>query len=161
MKKFYFGIALLLIFLIAIKACGGNKTRKLENEIIDLNRQMDELSNYEKEKQKDLEERLEIANNKIIDFEELKDNDSTYLNVKFPSDGNYYKEAYDSVIFYEDPTCTIEIENVRFWSPVIDTAKAKNGLDIYCLRLDSGKICYCTQSPYLITEEKYRERQDN
>ena len=151
------GILLLFFIISSVKSCySKNNSRKIletgtiMKENTQQNAEVEELQKeLEKYKQQaDLKEQEEIS----LDVE-----DNTYLTVKFPYDGNFYKEAYDSVTFYSDPTCTEEINAVIFMSPEIDTAQAKNGLGIYCLRLDSGEICYCTERPYLITEKKYNE----
>ena len=108
----------------------------------------------------DLESQLEDANSKIAELEQQISGgvqDNVYFNLRFPTDGNYYKEAYDDVQFYSDPTCTVKISNVRFISAEVDSRQAENGLEIYCLRMDNGRICYCTKEPYLITEKKYYE----
>ena len=108
----------------------------------------------------DLESQLEDANIQIVELEQHINSgvqDNVYFNLRFPTDGNYYKEAYDEVQFYSDPTCTVKISDVKFMSAAIDSTQAENGLEIYCLRMDNGQICYCTEAPYLITEGKYDE----
>lgn len=159
MKKVFgviIGIVVLIYVISSVKSCyRKEQSRKIiETGTIYTTKQQDEEI---EELQKELEEykqKAELAEQEEISVE-VEDN--TYLTLKFPSDGNYYKEAYNRVTFYSDPTCTEEIDNARFMSPEIDAAQAKNGLDIFCLRLDNGKICYCTESPYLITEKKYNE----
>lgn len=162
MKKIVIGVisVLLIIFIIHfLKGCSSkNNSQKIyeygtrfQQESTDKDKKIEELEkeleNYQQ--QENYEEQEDIIQESKVDNE--------YLNVKFPYDGKYYKEAYNSVTFYSDSTCTEEIYDARFISAGIDEAQAKNGLIIYCLRLDSGEICYCTQRPYLITEEKYNE----
>ena len=151
-------IILVVVVIFFAKGCGdSNKKRELQNQITVQNQENAE----EQEEIKRLKQQLEEANKELIELEQEVNEiveDDNYLNVKFPPDGNYYKEAFDEVIFYSDPTCTEKIYDARFMSPKIDSAQAENGLNIYCLRLDNGEICYCTESPYLITEGKYNER---
>ena len=153
-------IILVVVVIFFAKGCGdSNKKRELQNQITVQNQE----NAAEQEEIKRLKQQLEEANKELIELElqleqEIKAEDYNYLNVKFAPDGNYYKEAYDVVTFYSDPYCTKKIYDVRFMSPEIDSARAENGLNIYCLRLDNGEICYCTESPYLITEGKYNER---
>lgn len=154
-------IILVVVVIFFAKGCGdSNKKRELQNQITVQNQE----NAAEQEEIKRLKQQLEEANKELIELElelqleqEIKAEDYNYLNIKFAPDGNYYKEAYDVVTFYSDPYCTKKIYDVRFMSPEIDSARAENGLNIYCLRLDNGEICYCTESPYLITEEKYNE----
>lgn len=150
------GIIVIIIIISSAKSCFS---KKRSQEIVDSgaiynmkqqNKKIEELEEEIKEYKKDAEVKKQ-------EEESLRIEDKNYLNVKFPSDGNFYKEAYDAVTFYSDSTCTKELKNVRFMSPEVDTAQAKNGLNIYCLRMDNGEICYCTESPYLITEGKYQE----
>lgn len=108
----------------------------------------------------ELESQLEDANSRIAELEQQINGgvqENVYFNLRFPTDGTYYKEAYDDVQFYSDPTCTVKISDVRFMSAEVDVRQAENGLEIYCLRMDNGQICYCTEAPYLITEGKYNE----
>lgn len=108
----------------------------------------------------ELESQLEASNKRIAELEQQVNGiteDNVYISLKFSTDGNYYKEAYDKIEFYKDPECTIKIFNVRFMSSAVDYGKAENGLEIYFLRMDNGEICYCTERPYLITEKKYKE----
>lgn len=108
----------------------------------------------------ELENKLAEANKKVEKLESVisaTSKDEIYIKVKFPSDGNFYKEAYDEVQFYSDPECTQEIETPSFISKNVDNAQAKNSLNIYCVLTESGTIVYCTQPPYLITEDEYEE----
>ena len=150
------GIIVLIYIIIFVKSCSRKdySQKILESGTIESTRQQNEKI---KELQKEVEKYEQEADLKEQEETSREVEDNTYLTVKFPFDGSYYKEAYDQVTFYSDPTCTEEIADARFMSPEIDTAQAKNGLSIYCLRLDNGEICYCTDSPYLITEKKYKE----
>lgn len=165
MKKFLVGVIVLVVAITFLKGCGNNRREanlKLRiTEIQQEKQEKEEIIQVQEEKIQELQQELQ---NVKIEKERLEkrtesaiEKDENYLNVKFSSDGSYYKEAYDKVQFYSDSTCTIKLDNVRFMSAEIDYAQAGNGLNIYCLRLDSGIICYCTERPYLITEEKYNE----
>lgn len=152
------GILLLFFIISSVKSCyNKNNSRKILETGIIMKENTQQQNKEIEELQKELEKYKQQAVLKEQEEISLDVEDNTYLTVKFPYDGNLYKEAYDSVTFYSDPTCTEEIDDVIFMSPEIDTAQAKNGLGIYCLRLDSGEICYCTERPYLITEKKYNE----
>lgn len=165
MKKFLVVVIVLVMAVILLKGCGNSNNKReinlLERRIEQLEQEKEQVQVNEDEDQiKELQQQLKEANSEKEELEKKANaiaNDGNYLNVKFPSDGNFYKEAYDQVQFYSNSACTIKIDNPRFMSPEIDSAQAENGLNIYCLRLDSGMICYCTESPYLITEKKYNE----
>lgn len=109
------------------------------------------------------EQELEEARIRITELEQQINKgitDNTYLSIKFPTDGYYYKER-NAIKFYSDPTCTVEISaSIRFMSKKVDSDEAENGLAIYCLRMDSGEVCYCPQNkgyPELITEQEYNQ----
>ncbi len=145
------GVVMVVIGIIALlKGEWDEKGRLVENTRSTMEEQYEEIQS--------LKEQIKEKENKIAELEQQVKTveDETYMQLKFPSDGNYYKEAYNEVQFYSDATCTIKIDNVRFMSSYVDTS-AENGLSIYCLRKDDGKICYCTESPYLITENDYKE----
>ena len=149
-----------IVFLSSVIMSSCNNKRK-NKELTVQNEDVNEhLSSKDKEV-KDLEKKLEKAKNKIIKLEQKvgkNKDDLVYMNLKFSSDENFYKEAFDT-LYYSDPTCTIIIDNPRFLSSKIDPEEADNGLAIYCLRLDNGEICYTPRknSPYLITEAKWQE----
>lgn len=150
------GIVVIIYVISSVKSCySKEQSRKIidSGTIYSTKQQNEEIEKLQEELEKYKQQ--EIINEQEEISMDVEDN--AYLIVKFPSDGNYYKEAYDRVTFYSDSTCTEEIDDARFMSPEIDKAQAKNGLEIFCLRLDNGRICYCTESPYLITEKKYNE----
>lgn len=158
-KVLVISIVLITIIFFAKSCSDSNQNRRLRNQV---SVQKQENVADEEEIQK-LKKHLKEANKNLIELEQEANEfieDNNYLNIKFPSDGNYYKEAFDSVTFYSDPTCTEKLDDARFMSPEIDSAQAENGLNILCLRLDNGEICYCTDSPYLITEGKYNEMKE-
>lgn len=158
-KVLVISIVLITIIFFAKSCSDSNQNRRLRNQV---SVQKQENVADEEEIQK-LKKQLKEANKNLIELEQEANEfieDNNYLNIKFPSDGNYYKEAFDSVTFYSDPTCTEKLDDARFMSPEIDSAQAENGLNILCLRLDNGEICYCTDSPYLITEGKYNEMKE-
>lgn len=149
-----------------------DKITGLENELRIANEEIEklkeELNEQDTEKLQtrivELEEELRIKSGEITQQAINNISNGTYvnyMNTKFPTDGNYYKERYDRVVFYADPTCTNEIYvDLRFLSPAIDESQAKNGLKIYCLERDDGTIVYCTEYPDLITEIEYNESKD-
>lgn len=154
------------VLLVVLLSANSKMNKKIERQkkAIDMYEETYLGTDSMSTKLSELESQLEDANSIVAELEQKisgMSEDETYLNIAFPTDGNYYKEAYDEVKFYADPTCTIEIKNVRFMSATQKSEQAKNGLEIYCLRMDNGKICYCTQSPYLITEQKYIEMQQD
>lgn len=166
LKVFIKAFVIAIIVLVFITLLVGNfrKNRKIEKQekVIQYYETTYLGENSETSVEiSELESQLEEANSKVAELEQQINgvtNDETYLNIAFPTDGNYYKDAYDEVKFYADSSCTIEVAGkVRFMSATQKQEQAKNGLQIYCLRMDSGKICYCTESPYLITEQKYIE----
>ncbi len=84
---------------------------------------------------------------------------SSYLDIKFPSDGNYYVDSYQSK-FYRDANCTQLIDNPRFLSWKQDEdLESPSGFPIKAMRLDSGELCYCPRdtSVYPVTEAKWEE----
>lgn len=163
MKKKIIVFVTVLLCAFSLTGCGASKREILKEQKETNNRLTnieERLDGKESEEVTELRQQLADAQIQITELEQKTNgitDDGTYVSLKFPSDGNYYKEAYDSVTFYSDPECTQKISNVRFMSAKIDSAQAENGLSIYCLRMDNGKICYCTDSPYLITETKYKE----
>lgn len=157
-------IVFVTVLLCAFSFTGCTSKRDILKEQQETNNRLsnieEKLNGEESEEVTELRQQLADAQIQITELEQQtngKNDDETYIHLKFPSDGSYYKEAYDSVTFYSDPECTKKISNVRFMSPEMDSTQAENGLNIYCLRMDNGKICYCTDSPYLITEAKYNE----
>lgn len=163
MKKVFKVVARLAVitFVIVLLGCNVSKNQKIKDQKAIIHQYEEEYITSTEEI--DAESNLEDANKRIAELEQQISSgveDNTYINIKFPSDGNYYKEAYDEVQFYSDPYCTVKLSNVRFMSPNIDNSQAENGLSIYCLRMDNGEICYCTESPYLITEGKYNEMKE-
>lgn len=108
-----------------------------------------------------LEAQLEEANNRITRMQQQINTggeNNSYLCMKFQIDGIYYKDI-NGIQFYTDPACTKKIKSdkeIRFISYTIDYAQAANGLEIYCLLMDNGQICYCPQIkglPYLVPED--------
>lgn len=157
-------IVFVTVLLCAFSLTGCASKREILKEQKETNNRLTNieeiLDGKESEDVTELRQQLADAQIQITELEQQTNgvtDDGTYVSLKFPSDGNYYKEAYDSVTFYSDPECTQKIFNVRFMSPEVDSTQAENGLSIYCLRMDNGKICYCTDVPYLITEAKYKE----
>lgn len=156
-------VIVLIVWFVSLLIGNSSKSRKIDkqNKII----RMYETTYISDESEtakniSELEIQLEAANARISELEQQVNGgvqDNVYLNLRFPTDGSYYKEAYDEVQFYSDPTCTVKISDVRFMSAEVDVRQAENGLEIYCLRMDNGQICYCTEGPYLVTEKKYKE----
>ncbi len=168
MRKFFdalkvIAVIVLVVWFVSLLIGNSKKSREIskQNKIIHMYETTYLSDESETAKSiSELESQLEAANNRIVELEQQINGgiqDNVYFDLRFPTDGNYYKEAYDEVPFYSDPTCTIKISDVRFMSSEVDHGQAENGLEIYCLRMDNGQICYCTESPYLITEKKYNE----
>lgn len=164
--------AVLVIFIVIIKMYDQSVTIKQQRATIMRQREtIDSLENStetaeETEQVENIsaEEELKEARIRITELEQQISSgaeDNTYLNIKFPTDGCYYKERNDAITFYSDPTCTVKISSsIRFMSQTRDSDEAENGLAIYCLRMDNGKICYCPQNkgyPDLITEQEYNQ----
>lgn len=143
---------------LAFAGC-GKETQNREADLAKVTSENNQLQDRITELEQDLKaanDRANAAEQSLVGTTE----DESYMQMKFPSDGNYYKEAYDEIKFYSDVTCTQPIKDARFMSAEIDTGVATNGLQVYALRLDSGKICYCSQNegrPYLVTEQCYNE----
>ena len=163
---------ILLIFLTVIKMYDQKTTirqqratiQRHNSSIASLEGSTETVEEIEKAEDSSAEQELEEARIRITELEQQISSgveDNTYLSIKLPTDGYYYKNKNDSVTFYFDPTCTEEIsEPIRFMSKSMDSDEAENGLAIYCLRMDNGKICYCPQNkgyPDLITEEEYNQ----
>lgn len=168
MRKFFdalkvIAVIVLVVWFVSLLIGNSKKSREIDkkNKIIHMYETTYVTEESETSKKiSDLESQLEDANIQIVELEQHINSgvhDNVYFNLRFPTDGNYYKEAYDEVQFYSDPTCTVKISDVKFMSAAIDSTQAENGLEIYCLRMDNGQICYCTEAPYLITEGKYDE----
>lgn len=160
-KKFLVvGIFIYVCILALVQTIKLHKRdRTIENQNVIIKYYEDLYVSDDKDYQEALNQ-LKEANQKIAEMQQQQTSyelDDTYINNKFPHDGIYYREAYDEVQFYSDMTCTREIYNVRLMSSAIDSCNAKNGLFVYCLRMDDGKICYCTEMPYLVSEGKYEE----
>ena len=162
-KEVVFVIFIFFITILAIVQTirVGVKSRKVNRQALIIQEYKDkydekQIENYEKrisELEEEIKTKIDLQKQSEVGMTE----DSTYLNRKFPSDGKYYKDT-ESVIFYSDPSCTVKIfDELRFMSCYIDSAKAENGLDIYCLRMDNGRICYCTTHPNLVTEKEYNK----
>lgn len=164
--------AVLLIFLAATKMYDQKTTirqqratiERQKSTIASLEGSAETAEETEQAEDSSAEQELEEARNRITELEQQISSgveDNTYLRIKFHTDGYYYKNKNDSVTFYFDPTCTEEIsEPIRFMSKSMDSDEAENGLAIYCLKMDNGKICYCPQNkgyPDLITEEEYNQ----
>lgn len=156
-------VIFMVVWFISLLFGNSSKSRKLDKQNKIIHMYETTYINGESEfssQISELESQLEAANSRIAELEQQVNGgvqDNVYFNLRFPADGNYYKEAYDEVQFYSDPTCTVKISDVRFMSAEVDLRQAENGLEIYCLRMDNGQICYCTEGPYLITEKKYNE----
>lgn len=156
-------VIVFIVWFVSLLIGNSSKSRKIDKQEKIIRMYETTYISDESETAKnisELESQLEAANSRIAELEQQINGgvqDNVYFNLRFPTDGNYYKEAYDEVQFYSDPTCTVKISDVRFMSAEVDTRQAENGLEIYCLRMDNGQICYCTEGPYLITEKKYNE----
>ena len=151
----------ILLLIIVVKGCNIQKDLKREVNRRNFLSKKEKMYQQEQKKLKEENEQLKEENKKLQ--QELANNkgeDSAFMNLLFTTDGEFYKEAYGDVQFYADSSCTQEINNVRFVSAKIISSEAENGLNIYCLRMDNGEICYCTKSPYLITEGKWEEMQE-
>ena len=168
MRKFFdalkvIAVIVLVVWFVSLLIGNSKKSREIDkkNKIIHMYETTYVTEESETSKKiSDLESQLEDANIQIVELEQHINSgvqDNVYFNLRFPTDGNYYKEAYDEVQFYSDPTCTVKISDVKFMSAAIDSTQAENGLEIYCLRMDNGQICYCTEAPYLRTEGTYDE----
>ena len=166
MKKKMIVLVVVLLLASTLTGCGWTSKKEILDEQRETNNRLNSiqetLAGEDSEEIADLKQQLSEALSKNAEYEQQTNcasNDATYVQLKFPSDGNYYKEAYDEIQFYSDSECGRDdkIFDVRFMSPEVDTVQAEKGFTVYCLRMDSGEICYCTESPYLITESKYIE----
>ena len=141
MKKvnFIFG-ALLLVTVIAIGVT-NRRIDKIESQ----------LNEEETIQQKESEE---LAKTEIT----LQGEYATYVQAKFPFNGEYCIETSGSITFYSDIECTKEIINPRFLSRTHDVIYIGNR-SVYCYLLDNGEICYSRGDKYpdLVPESYYNE----
>ena len=156
------GIIAILYFGIT----GAVAKRKLAKLTAEQTTAQVSISTNDQEIIKELETEVKEKNDKIKNLKQKiknleSDIDNRYLEIKFPTNGLYYKEAFE-VQYFADPECTKKISDVTFLSPEKDTGRSStNDLPIYILRTEDGGFCYCpqTSSPYLITLEKWNEMQ--
>ena len=143
----------------------GNQTKKttikqLRYNLSDERAAREELEKQVKELQTELSRNTAELNANAQKSTEVTSGDSSlYLQAKFPSDGNYYVDSYQSK-FYKDINCTEMIDNPRFMSCKIDESlESPSGFPIKAMRLDSGEICYCPRDAlvYLVTEQEWNE----
>lgn len=128
----------------------NDEMESLKQNIISLQKSVEEL-----EKQKG---KLTTQKQNVMSDVNVEESVKEYLTRKFPFDGNYYKEAGEAQ-YYKDIFCTkkIDSKNLRFMSQTTDYTSAENGLSVTCILTSDWQIIYCTESPYLVTEEKYQE----
>lgn len=162
MKKFFKTIFVLVVFAAILCVVYRVMKGTIEQQWDNLNN-----SNVAKEKAEKRVSELETELNNIIletftanqKQTETIVNDSSYLDTKFPSDGNYYVDSYEST-FYKDVNCTQPINEPTFKSWVIDEdLTVPNGFQIKALRLNTGELCYCPRDTtiYLVTETEWKE----
>lgn len=169
-KKVFRGLGILFMLIVLVFLIQRTIGYKMQKATIS---QLRNNLNSERTTREELEQKLEkleveLANKTIeADASEQKQTESTesnsnlYLQAKFPSDGNYYVDSFQSS-FYKDVNCTQIIENPRFMSCKIDESlESPSGFPIKAMRLDSGELCYCPRdaSVYLVTEQEWEEYQ--
>lgn len=110
------------------------------------------------EEEQEVQQTEEIVRPQII----IECDNSEFMQMLFPTDGNYYVEATGMVTFYSDPKCENEISTPRFLSGERQyyhfyTWKDGFDMEIYCLLAEDGTICYCPghKTPKLLTEAEY------
>lgn len=173
LKKFFMWVGIVVTIMLAIIIVAKYfsaiaRTNSLQKQVDALvagndKKYANELSTKVESLEKDnsdKDKKIKELKQKIKNLETVPDN--RYLQIKFPTDGNLYKEAFE-VQYFADPECTKELNDVTFLSPEKDTGRSSiNDLPIYILRTEDGGFCYCPQnsSPYLITEEKWKEMQE-
>lgn len=165
MKKFLKVIAILVLMIFGLGSCVGSTISKgtikqLRASLNYTNFTKEEAEKRVSELETELKNKTLEANSAAQKLTEITAGSSnSYLDIKFPSDGNYYVDSYQST-FYKDENCTQPINAPRFMSPVIDeNLTAPNGFSIQAIRLDTGELCYCPKDTriYLVTEEEWQE----
>lgn len=81
--------------------------------------------------------------------------DSEYMRLKFKRDGKYYKNSNPEVKFYSNPDCGRGDKikgDLIFLSKYVDTITNDADITVYCVVLDTGKVCFCTKYPSFIEE---------
>ena len=128
------------------------RVQEQEETIAEETEQVEETMQVEKTEQ---EEQTNQAQGEYDTFDD-------YMQLIFPTDGNYYVEATGTVQFYADPDCTIEIENPRFLSQKVEFItgfETKTGYrtQIYVFLMEGDKVCYCPAyfngTPKLVEEK--------
>lgn len=120
------------------------RVQEQEETIAEETEQVEETTQVEETMQVEKTEQEEQTNQAQGEYDTFDD----YMQLIFPTDGNYYVEATGTVQFYADPDCTIEIENPRFLSKEVEYIsgfETKNGYQtqIYVFLMEGEKICYC------------------
>ena len=115
-----------------------------EETTVEETKQLEETEQVEETMQVEKTEQEEQTSQAQGEYDTFDD----YMQLIFPTDGNYYVEATGTVQFYADPDCTIEIESPRFLSPEVEYISAfetKTGYrtQIYVFLMEEEKICYC------------------
>lgn len=164
MKKFFKVLAISVLMIFAVGSCVSGKINKekaknLQNNLNDI-----KVANEKAEEEKS-NAKTEAKNEKLradkAEQQNATGESSSYIEIKFPSDGNYYVDSYQSK-FYRDATCTQPIESPRFMSPAMDeNVEASNGFAVKAMRLDNGDIVYCPRDTnvYPVTEQEWQEYQ--
>lgn len=82
--------------------------------------------------------------------------DSEYMRLKFKRDGKFYKNSNPEVKFYSNPDCGRGDKikgDLTFLSKDVDTITNDADITVYCVVLDTGKVCFCTKYPSFIEVE--------
>lgn len=130
-------IAMVLVFGSCISSCVRKGTiKELRNSLNDSNVAKEEAEERVSELETELNNEKMRAN-KAEQQNVTAGDSSSYLDIKFPNDGNYYVDSYQSK-FYRDANCTQLIENPRFLSWKQDEdLESPSGFPIKAMRLDS------------------------
>lgn len=108
---------------------------------------VNEETNQEETKQVDVTKQEEQTNQAQVEYDTIDD----YIEIIFPTDGNYYVEATGTIKFYADKDCTIPISNPRFISKgsgYISMYLTESGyrVNVHVFLLEGNKVCYCPSS---------------
>lgn len=163
MKKFFKVLAIIVLVIFAV--CSFVSCNVYKATVNNLRHNLkDSNAVIEKAEEDKSDAKTEAKNEKLradkAEQQNATGESSSYIEIKFPSDGNYYVDSYQSK-FYRDATCTQPIESPRFMSPAIDeNVEAPNGFAVKAMRLDNGDIVYCPRdtSVYPVTEAEWEER---
>lgn len=144
-KKFWLGIAILVIIVItyqsfpgAWRSFTGNQDTRLQTSQIELQEEVERLASENEE----LRTALNMQNS------ENEPDSIEILNLVFASNGNTYKPR-DGFTFYSDFNCTKEVNgDLRFFTDKSLHEELENGLSIYILKSSQGYV-YSIKEPQL------------